>query len=60
MVARLPPLPGTVLEAWSAMLGGADACQASAAACVLAALVTAGAEQASLVISTPGFTQVGL
>jgi hypothetical protein len=59
MVAKLPPLPGTVLKAWTVMLGGADACLACSAASVLKGLARAGADKARQVISTPGFTQVG-
>jgi hypothetical protein len=59
MVARLLPLPGAVLEAWSAMLGGADTDPANAAAIVLSQLAWTGGDQASLVVSTPGFSQVG-
>jgi hypothetical protein len=59
MVARLPPLPDTVLQGWSALLGGADAGLAYAAAFVLRGLVQAGDDQAARVVSTAGFPQVG-
>ena len=59
LVARLPPLPGVVLEAWTAMLGDAEDAPSHAAALVLHGLVLAGADEARRVISTPGFTQVG-
>jgi hypothetical protein len=61
MVARLPPLPGTVLQALLALLegSGGDDAAANNAALVLRRVVETGPEQARRVISTPGFTQVG-
>jgi hypothetical protein len=61
LVARLPPLPGTVLQAWLTLLGGpddGDVGPASAVA-VLCKLMETGDEQARRVINAPGFTQVG-
>jgi hypothetical protein len=59
MVAKLPLLSGTVLEALTAVLGGAQVDPACAAAIVLGRLAQAGADKAGRVISTPGFTKVG-
>jgi hypothetical protein len=60
MVARLRPLPESVLKAWTALLGGANATPAGAAAIVLLRLVRTGADETRRVISTPVFPQVGL
>lgn len=58
MLPRLPPLSRTVLEAWTAMLGGGNAYLACGAGRVLHRLARAGADEARRVISTPGFTKV--
>jgi hypothetical protein len=60
MVSRLPRLPGTVLQAWATMLGGANAPLALAAARALHGLARTGDVPAMRVFTTPGFSEVGL